>query len=149
MICSSSPSLLIYKVYNRDMFKQLTCSCLVSFIAASNIGFLLRPARYQQKNMDLSFIVNLREEVRTRIIYIYILWLYLYIHYSGYNTNTKRQMWSISWGNLDGDFPCRACHRFGTSWRSSLAEWATTWLWTGLEANWAGFTPRNQTIALV
>ena len=62
------------------MFKQLTCSCLVSFIAASNIGFLLRPARYQQKNMDLSFIVNLREEVRTRIIYIYIYYDYIYIY---------------------------------------------------------------------
>lgn len=25
------------------------------------------------------------------------------MHYSGFNTNTKRQMWSISWGNLDGE----------------------------------------------
>ena len=30
---------------------------------------------------------------------------HIYTHYSGYNTNTKRQMWSISWGNLDGTSP--------------------------------------------
>ena len=42
------------------------------------------------------------------IMYIYFFNIYIYIYalnYSGFNTNTKRQMWSISWGNLDGDFP--------------------------------------------